>query len=937
MRFFGTDMRHLELLLSAIEAGSPEAIEEEAAAVRDPSPTGLHAADLLPVDVWQWEERYVTLLWLSQLLLAPFDLVSISSQGTGDGSRPVIPGLTWPNNVPGVTLRVIPLAIRHLSSSGKESAAAKVLLVRVAMRRDMQKLGILHNLVAWAKSCLRVTSKSTDEHSTYHVVGILSFLAAVLAASVGTADMDAYIGTIFRVFEDITSGADSPDQDTLFFKAIRSSAVTRKIIIKIFRTIVLLLLRKSGNLEEADPALLHSIGGADAAQMMVAQAIGQLLEYVEDQATPVRLAASKALSMITLKLSPEMGIQVVDAVLDMLRQNVLLSADKKTQDLARVNPLAWHGLILTLSHIVYRHSPPVNSLPEIISCLLVGLSFQQRTSTGASVGTNVRDAACFGIWALARRYKTEELQAIQLEASFDDEQLIGNGMKKLDVLQTLATRLVVSASLDPSGNIRRGSSAALQELIGRHPDTIIEGIQVVQVVDYHAVARRSRALQQVAFQAAGLSDLYCSALLDGLLGWRGVKDADASTRRIAASAFGSLAWLLRCQYDLSRMKFCSIISTVNLRMRKLVPREVEGRHGLLLCLASTLQHLRQDLSKEKVIWKPETSIDPGFLRNQLRSILDMMETLLTDMNMEFLNYRRPELIAEATSRLITATYPLLRADCVFRAVESYPTYANSIDFIDYMQPFTSLLDYPCMAFSTTQSASLAAVQELQIVIDAGHPPDQEIVSQAAKLLVPFHHLDDEECAEAVSETAANSLLFIGEGRRQQLIEQFESCFLLKAEKKYPGRGSLYTLFKILPLCSDEKQRTIIHEIRTEAWRPRKQNTRHIDTCATILRCLSQSSILKTQISESVGMVAEGLDDFTTDARGDVGSIIRIEATKAAGVLWKDGKFILKTRFWPFPRASIASIPSGLQTYNRKNGRNFSILESITTISQGLLS
>jgi hypothetical protein len=94
------------------------------------------------------------------------------------------------------------------------------------------------------------------------------------------------------------------------------------------------------------------------------------------------------------------------------------------------------------------------------------------------------------------------------------------------VLQVLATELVVSASLDPAGNIRRGSSAALQELIGRHPNTIAEGIRVVQVVDYHAVALRSRAIMEVAFQSAMLSKSYMDGILDALLGWRGIGDAD---------------------------------------------------------------------------------------------------------------------------------------------------------------------------------------------------------------------------------------------------------------------------------------------------------------------------------------------------------------------------------------------------------------------------
>jgi len=153
---------------------------------------------------------------------------------------------------------------------------------------------------------------------------------------------------------------------------------------------------------------------------------------------------------------------------------------------------------------------------KLTSCII-------RSTSGASIGTNVRDAANFGIWALARRYTTAELQAIDISAAVIHLRYTG-----CSILQILATELVVTASLDPAGNIRRGSSAALQELIGRHPNTIDEGIKLVQVVDYHAVALRSRAVTEVATHASQLSTWYLKGLLDGLLGWRGIGDPDVS-------------------------------------------------------------------------------------------------------------------------------------------------------------------------------------------------------------------------------------------------------------------------------------------------------------------------------------------------------------------------------------------------------------------------
>jgi hypothetical protein len=518
VRFFSTETRHLELLLSAIEAGDQH--------------------DNVASEAWEWEERYITLLWLSQLLLAPFDLSTISSS-SAHITHPDILGLAWPEHVPGVTYRVVFLGTRYLSSSGKERDAAKTLLVRVAMRRDMQELGLLHSLVDWSNS--RLQSPDTAD-SSYHFIGILSFLAGILNSSISTADMDPFLLSIFRVI-----------QAPAFAEAIQASVVARKTSIKVLRNICMIILR-------------HPNTTAEMVEI-VENTIGVMFESLADSATPVRLAASKALSMITLKLAQDMAAQVVEEVLESLKRNVL-SPRGMIQDLSSVNPAEWHGLILTLSQLLYRRSPPPSSLSDILPALLTGLSFEQRSTSGNSIGTNVRDAACFGIWALARRYSTMELQSISRK-SYHGQKSYGDS----STIQILATELVVSASVDPAGNIRRGSSAALQELIGRHPDTIAEGIPLVQVVDYHAVALRSRAVTEVAVQAAQLSFFYMNGILEALLGWRGVGDADASARRSTSAAFGRLI----CCTPVAPESIGRLESS----LQKLKPRQDDERHGLV--------------------------------------------------------------------------------------------------------------------------------------------------------------------------------------------------------------------------------------------------------------------------------------------------------------------------------------------------------------------
>lgn len=113
---------------------------------------------------------------------------------------------------------------------------------------------------------------------------------------------------------------------------------------------------------------------------------------------------------------------------------------------------------------------------------------------------------------------------------------------------------------------------------------------MVQVVDYHAVALRSRAVQEVGLQAAQLSDQYYQGLLSALLGWRGIQDGDAAARRVAADAIGRLVWgkiAASGSYD----ELTRAIDLVGDRLRGLSNREVEGRHGLILALTAIVEKI----------------------------------------------------------------------------------------------------------------------------------------------------------------------------------------------------------------------------------------------------------------------------------------------------------------------------------------------------------
>ncbi|PBP24809.1 beta-tubulin cofactor d, partial [Diplocarpon rosae] len=766
VQFLSTETSHLELLLSALEKGSQDEAQTLSKA-------------------WGWEERYITLLWLSQLLLVPFDLASISTQGTEDIVELHVPSFVCPPNVPAVTLRVISLAIRYLSSPGKERDAAKILLVRVATRPDMQQVGVLSALVEWALSCLSPTS--TLQSSPYHYIGILSFLAGMLLSSIGTPDMLQYLSPIFNVTRD------QDEMPTTILDAIKQSAVSRKVVIKIFRAIALLELSN------------QHVTDLDRIQTL----IGDLLDCLEDSATPVRLAASKALSIITLKLDSDMASQVVDVVLDTFQRTY--RTENGTPNISDVKPFQWHGLVLTFSHLLYRRSIPPGSLAPVLNALRLALSFEKRTATSAtSTGTNVRDAANFGIWALARRYSTAELEDIHLE-SIDDP------TKVQPALQTLAIDLIISGSLDPAGNVRRGSSAALQELIGRNPEKIHEGIKVVQLIDYHAIALRSRAVEEVAIEAATLSDAYYHGLLQALMRWRGVKDTDATARCIAASAVGKLVWAKRLRTQDPWPEYREFLNHTLGRMKPLSIRDSDERHGLILCLAAVIS----PFTKETLHTPSSAQYDTVI------TVLEITGKVISYVSDNWSTIRNQHLMAEATSQLFLAMNGLLR-----------------LDNIDTNLPARLI------------SGQLEAMDKF--------------ISIGGSSL------------DIISDAVADLLTLVEQSKMDMLTKQYiyNSKMFPKTRKGLRNGAYLQTIFKIFPIISLH-QKSIISTIQ-EIW----TEDRDIDTRVEILRCLGTSRIIHTDLDSIFNLIEEGLDDFTTNAQGDIGSKVRIEAAKVVRAIWE---------------------------------------------------
>lgn len=736
-----------------------------------------------------WQERYLVLLWLAHLMYTPFDLATISSETDGPSSTVYSDNMSLKFRIPSVAQKVIHFALEGMSAADRRQPAAAALLTRLAVRPDMRKLGVLDAFLTWAAS--RLAPQQIDPSAPVHTyIGLLSFVNGVFAA----ADVDDTGRWMRQIFDHVKSLF---TQDAGTSVGLSTSAVAKRMAIKVQRNIILNLWSTSTN-SAPDP------------MSILEDTIEFLLGALSDKDTQVRRASSKALSIIAGRIDPDMAEEIVEAVIASMNEDVLY--DRGTKSLQAVNALRWHGLTLTLAQMLFRRQPSAAQLPQILASLYRALSFEQRSAAGSSIGGNVRDAANFGLWSLARRYTTKELEKVDVAGLIPPTNPI-IAWSMTSVLPLTACHLLVAACSDPVGNVRRGSSAALQELIGRHPDTVPSGISLVQIVDYHAVGLRQRATVQVANSAAALSPVYLSFLLHALLGWRGIESIDKASREIAAKSLGELGTL--CADDTASRLLCAILDRLNMLVT--AGQDVEDRHGLAFALAMCIH-------KQMPNPGPET-------RTIIQGIFSLLE-------------RRPFALASDDFRSISAKPDLTAAGTV---------------------KLVQTLLHACVALPTTNGPTLSA---------SGRAAALDSLTLALAHICEADYWLAQETVESVGEfCTAEELVAI------------VSLWLRKmhdVHRVFRGPALMLAIGAVWHYLGDELQtkQNVVDEL-VRATRPSSE----IETRVLAVRGLGyivadtqlQQPILGSQETVIFTALNDSLNDYTTNERGDVGSLLRSEA------------------------------------------------------------
>ncbi|QIW99073.1 hypothetical protein AMS68_004591 [Peltaster fructicola] len=526
------------------------------------------------------------------------------------------------------------------------------------------------------------------------------------------------------------------------------------------------------------------------------------LQSLADRESLVRNAAAKATSNIIMKLDASMAREVLEALFATLHD------DLARDTLQTANAFAWHGVVLALSYALFKRSVPADQLPILIKILLKALTFEQRTATGSTTGTNVRDAANFGLWSLARRSTTSELSQIRLQD-------MGGSL-----IASIAVQLLQSACLDPVGNVRRGSSAALQELVGRHPDQVGHGIALVQVVDFVAVGLRRRAMTDVAASAMALDKLYLDALIDGLTGWRGLGASDIASREFAAASL--VARAAHADED----GVLHILTQLLASLKRCQRHDIEQLHGLALTFALWIDDQTENIP---------SVFDEEQLIRQLRRIWDATMAIgIFDNPFEHRTVR---------TNLGLALIKLITAYCKFDHA-NYTTGETAPDLGDMLPALLHQL------LTRSDDRFLQITTELvPVLLPADFSPSiytcLELPRLVEHLEVDITKPSQHGAARVMAVGASITHLLSHADTAQHIMALHMVCQSSHIDWRIIG-------FKGTHIC--------------------------------ISRVTGRRAINGDNLQLLVNMIINGFRDFTIDQRGDVGSLVRLEALKCARTL-----------------------------------------------------
>ncbi|KAF7659956.1 hypothetical protein LDENG_00290530 [Lucifuga dentata] len=451
-----------------------------------------------PKDTEIWETRYMLLLWLSMTCLIPFDLSRLDGHLESDCGHARESTMD----------RILTIAKFYLTVGDSSRDAAAVLVSKFMTRPDVNQK-CLGDFLDWS---LTTISQTKEESVTDRIVldGALQSLAKLFKHG-KRDDLLQFAPTVLQCLQQ---------------KCLSESilATLRKLGIKLIQRLGLTFLKPrlakwryqrgsrslADNLSKSQSAVTTALTTEMETQEQeedydipeeVENIIEQLLVGLKDKETIVRWSAAKGIGRVTGRLPKELADEVVGSVLDCF-------SFQETDN-------AWHGGCLALAELGRRGLLLPSRLTDVVPLILKSLTYEEKRGA-CSVGSNVRDAACYVCWSFSRAYEPKELKPF---------------------VSQIASGLLITTVFDRNVNCRRAASAAFQENVGRQ-GTFPHGIDILTAADYYAVGNLNNCYLNISVYIATFPE-YTKAMIDHLVAMK-INHWDGVIREFATKALHNL-------------------------------------------------------------------------------------------------------------------------------------------------------------------------------------------------------------------------------------------------------------------------------------------------------------------------------------------------------------------------------------------------------------
>ena len=470
------------------------------------------------IEAYSWKSIYSLLLWLGMLSLVPFDLTTIDSSIKCIANKEK--GNKLEEKATLVSL-ILSTAKSHLSDPGPTRETAASCLASLLSRPDLEIVE-LEAFVMWANGVLKgyyIEIKGIGKQglsSIFLVMGVVQTLSIIFKTGRREILIRRHLLCIELLWEHAIILAEmiAPKPGC----GEGGAMMLRKLLVKLFARVGCAYLpprvatwryqrgrrslldnisiasiqsskqgvtcmkyddksnpsdqkeatpirssypnQKSKSTKISEEVLLH-------VPDQVEDSMAQLIQSLSDPSTIVRWSSAKGIGRLTERLPSVCADDVLDALLQLFG------------DTERDN--SWHGACLSLAELSRRGLLLPSRLNEVVPLIVSALQYDVMRGQH-SVGTHVRDAACYACWAFARSYDPLVL--------------------KLH-LPILTKAIILTSLFDREINCRRGASACFQEYVGRQgSDNFKHGISILTTADYFSLSNRTDAFTSVAFQIA---------------------------------------------------------------------------------------------------------------------------------------------------------------------------------------------------------------------------------------------------------------------------------------------------------------------------------------------------------------------------------------------------------------------------------------------------